>query len=276
MSREVTSPALTVDGGDPISDESGEFQTLRQIYPVQMVGGAQAEGVERSFATRPSGPFLIPLWNANCVGDPAAVSGRARALLNSTGNVRTVDREEAVVFLGHRCGGLFTRLLRVNGATVVDAVERQGLRSTRSYARPGCAVSGMGGRSCRLWDLRGVMWPRRIRTACSATACALIENHRERRGLCPQGKRRHRDAASYMARRRYYRPGPMSSRFWIFQSGVTSSISAGASTSGRLARFSNSVTARIEVVPLPGALPLMAGGVLMLAWAARRRRCEAR
>jgi hypothetical protein len=34
--------------------------------------------------------------------------------------------------------------------------------------------------------------------------------------------------------------------------------------------FSNSVKARIEVVPLPGALPLMAGGLLMFAWAARR------
>jgi hypothetical protein len=111
MSREVTSPALTVDGGDPISDESGEFQTLRQIYPVQMVGGAQAEGVERSFATRPSGPFVIPLWNANCVGDPAAVFGTC------AGADYELDRERVL--------NTDRLLLRVNGATVVDAVGQE-------------------------------------------------------------------------------------------------------------------------------------------------------
>jgi hypothetical protein len=75
-----------------------------------MVSGAQVEGVERSFTARPGRPFLIPLWNANCVGDPEAIFGTC------VGADYEVDRDRVL-----RTDRL---LVRVNGETVVDTTGR--------------------------------------------------------------------------------------------------------------------------------------------------------
>ncbi len=55
-----------VDGGDPISDATGEFQSQKQIYPLTFLGGAQGDGVTRAF-TVPSGkPIFLPMLNVVC------------------------------------------------------------------------------------------------------------------------------------------------------------------------------------------------------------------
>jgi hypothetical protein len=61
---------LVRDGGDPIFDDTGDFQTQNQTYPVYMVGGAVSDNVDRKFKAPAGRPFLIPMLNSFCVGDP--------------------------------------------------------------------------------------------------------------------------------------------------------------------------------------------------------------
>lgn len=57
-----------VDGGDPVSDTTGEFQTMKQTFPVHMLGGAQSAGVERAFKVGVGKPLFVPLVNVFCFG----------------------------------------------------------------------------------------------------------------------------------------------------------------------------------------------------------------
>ena len=55
-----------VDGGDPISDDTGEFQNKKQTYPLFFLGGAASEGFTRSFTAQAGKPLAIPFFNITC------------------------------------------------------------------------------------------------------------------------------------------------------------------------------------------------------------------
>jgi hypothetical protein len=197
------------DGGDPINDDTGEFQTLYQDYPLYMVGGATREGVERAFTAPAGRPFFVPMINSGCLGNEEFGT--------------CVGDEASRDFIG----STDRLLLSVNGQLLVDAI---GLDAVDEAGERFFADSGI-------------------------FSLELAENNW---GGLPSGVYPESYVVGYFA--------ALSLPVGLHE------LTFGGSAGG----FSNSVTARIEVVPLPGALPLMAGGVLMLAWAARRRRREAR
>jgi hypothetical protein len=57
------------DGGNPITDTTGEFQNKKQTYPVYMFGGTAGAVVTRTFTALAGKPFMIPLINSGCLGN---------------------------------------------------------------------------------------------------------------------------------------------------------------------------------------------------------------
>jgi hypothetical protein len=208
---------LERDEGDPIFDETGEFQTLNQDYPVYMVGGANSENVERTFTAPPGRPFLIPMLNTFCLGDPDRPIGGCEGP-----DFYDFDRERDVDLL----------FLRVDGERFVNAGSQSEVAAIRDsfFVDGGIFPIDVSENNLfnRFVDVEGGPWPESYNVGYFATLELPLGNY-----LIEYGGR--------------YGDG-----------------------------FANSVTVRMSVVPLPGALPLITGGILMLAWTARRRRPESR
>jgi hypothetical protein len=57
------------DGGDPITDDTGKFQNMKQEYPVFLLGGTPGGSVVRTFTAKAGKPFMIPMINGQCLGN---------------------------------------------------------------------------------------------------------------------------------------------------------------------------------------------------------------
>jgi hypothetical protein len=58
-----------VDGGNPITDNTGEFQNKKQTFPLFYFGGTGGGEVTRSFSLQQGKPLAIPLINVICVNN---------------------------------------------------------------------------------------------------------------------------------------------------------------------------------------------------------------
>ena len=47
------------DGGDPVTDDTGAFQNLKQTFPVFHLGGTLGTAIERTFTARAGRPFAF-------------------------------------------------------------------------------------------------------------------------------------------------------------------------------------------------------------------------
>jgi hypothetical protein len=107
----LSSYDTAVVGGDPITDPTGEFQAVNQIYPVTMLGGTFGGDATRAFNLPARSIVMMPLINSFCTGGNPAASGGLETpctdsdLEGSKAYLDTVDR-------------LF---LRINGNTIFDA-----------------------------------------------------------------------------------------------------------------------------------------------------------
>ena len=131
-----------VDGGNPITDNTGEFQNKKQTFPLFYFGGAVEEGVARSFSLQHGKPLAIPLINITCVSsdgfdctDPSIVD-----LIDTL--MASVDH----LFLS--VDGMV--IVNANTADEVDMIEDQFLLSSGFFDLP-VAPNNWGGEPEGIW-----------------------------------------------------------------------------------------------------------------------------
>jgi hypothetical protein len=100
-----------VDGGDPISDTTGSMQTLKQTYPVFLLGGTFGGEATRSLTAPAGSIFMVPLLNVFCTGgNPDAPPGFVAPCDEAVAAVVRTELDDVQQLF-----------LRIDGKTIYDA-----------------------------------------------------------------------------------------------------------------------------------------------------------